>query len=75
MVVCTDWHEWFRELAGRRQALDPEFSDTLKEIKASSRDAALAAFADSHNTGYYVKSYTTKLNPTMDGVLSKLMDS
>ena len=47
----------------------------VRDIKAASKSAALAAFVDSHNTGYYVNSYTTKLNPTMDGVLSKLMDS
>ena len=75
IIVCTDWHEWFLELAGKGQTSDHELSDTLKDIKAASKAAALAAFVDSHNTGYYVNSYTTKLNPTMDGVLSKLMDS
>ena len=31
-------------------------------------------FVDAHNTGYYVNSYTTKLNPVMDDVLRKLLD-
>ena len=31
-------------------------------------------FVDAHNTGYYVNAYTTKLNPTMDDVLRKLLD-
>ena len=35
---------------------------------------ALATFIDAHNTSYYVNSYTTKVNPTMDGVLCKLLD-
>ena len=33
----------------------------------------MAMFVDAHNTGYYINSYTTKLNPTMDTVLEKLM--
>ena len=35
---------------------------------------ALATFVDAHNTSYYVNSYTTKVNPTMDDVLQKLLD-
>ena len=34
--------------------------------------AAIAAFADSINTGFYVNSYTTKQCPTMEGVLENL---
>ena len=41
----------------------------------AARAAAVAAFVDAHNTSYYVNSYTTKVNPTMDDVLCKLLDS
>ena len=33
------------------------------------------AFVDNHNAGYYINSYTTKLNPTLDNVLRRLLDS
>ena len=74
MVVCSEWHDWFTALAGKDRVPDTELSETLRDIKASAAAAAVAAFVDSHNTGYYVNSYTTKLNPTLDGVLSRLMD-
>ncbi|CAK0795192.1 unnamed protein product, partial [Prorocentrum cordatum] len=35
---------------------------------------ALATFVDAHNTSYYVNSYTTNVNPSMDDVLCKLLD-
>ena len=31
-------------------------------------------FADAHNAGFYINSYTTKLNPGMDTVLQRLLD-
>ena len=40
--------------------------------EAGSR-AALAMFVDAHNANYYMNSYTTKMNPTMDTVLEKLL--
>ena len=43
-------------------------------MREAASQAALAMFVDAHNTGYLVNSYTTKLNPTMDGVLQKLLD-
>ena len=34
------------------------------------------AFADNHNAGYYITSYTTKLNPSsLDNVLKRLLES
>ena len=35
---------------------------------------ALTTFVYAHNTAYYVNSYTTMLDPTMDGVLQPLLD-
>eukprot|EP00973_Karenia_brevis_P038749 5348128-Karenia_brevis.AAC.1 len=64
-----------KDLAGKSPASDHILPEHLKDIKEAAAAAALAAFTDSHNTGYHVNSYTTKLNPTMDGVLAKLMDS
>ena len=51
---------------------DSEMSGTNRLFEAGNR-AALAMFVDAHNTGYYINSYTTKLNPIMDTVLEKLV--
>ena len=40
--------------------------------KCECRRAAVAAFSDGINTGFYVNSYTTKHCPTMEGVLENL---
>ena len=54
VVIVKDWHEWYTKLAQEtpmtEEAMDPE----IKEFKAEAQRAALAAFVDSHNTGYYV---------------------
>ena len=49
-----------------------------EEHAALMKDSSIAAhlaFADNHNAGYYINSYTTKLNPTMDNVLKRLLES
>ncbi len=46
---------------------------TASAIKACFA-AGRAIFIDAHNAGFYINSYTTKVNPTMDNVLHKLMD-
>jgi hypothetical protein len=43
-------------------------------MQAEASKAALAMFVVSHNAGYYINSYTTKVNPGMDGVLEKVLD-
>ena len=50
-------------------------NDDSAKLKDECSKAALAVFVDSHNAGYYINSYTTKLNPTMDNVLQKLLES
>ena len=47
-------------------APDPAAAAEATELYEAGRRAALAMFVDAHNTGYYINSYTTKLNPTMD---------
>ena len=47
----------------------------LEEIYKECSKAAHMAFVDSHNAGYHINSYTTKLNPTLDNVLKKLLES
>ena len=64
--MFTDWHRVFAELSDKASTINDD--DAQKMHKACGK-AALAAFVDNHNTGYYVSSYTTKLNPTMDDVL------
>ena len=53
---------------------DADDNSGAEEILRTASKAALAIFVDAHNTGYYVNAYTTKLNPTMDGVLKRLLD-
>ena len=47
----------------------------MEKVYTECNRAAHMAFVDNHNAGYYINSYTTKLNPTMDNVLKKLLDS
>jgi len=72
MVIFTDWHKIFKDLCAQD---DPTAlsADDSKFQKAMEKNA-LATFIDAHNTSYYVNAYTTKVNPTMDDVLSKLLD-
>ena len=56
--------------SGASQEDAASLSDALYE---AGTQAAVAMFVDAHNTGYYINSYTTKLNPTMDTVLEKLL--
>ena len=46
----------------------------VEATHAAAEKASISMFVDAHNTGYYVNSYTTKLNPSMDNVLRKLLD-
>ena len=71
VVTFPDWRSVFEDLSLRADRAPTPATAAI--VKASST-AALDAFVDGHNTGYYVNSYTTKLNPTMDDVLRKLLD-
>ena len=72
MVIFTDWHKIFKDLCAQK---DParKTADDYK-VKQAMEKNALATFIDAHNTSYYVNAYTTKINPTMDHVLNKLLD-
>ena len=70
-VVFTDWHQIFADLAG---APSGEQAGLDQEIEDASSSYALALFSDAHNASYYINSYTTKVNPTMDDVLRNLLD-
>jgi len=71
----TDWHAVFQRLCGMPEAAweqldsDDEVSATMKACLRAGRDI----FIDAHNTGFYINSYTTKVNPTMDNVLQRIM--
>ena len=67
---ATAWLETFSTLlcAARPTA---EMQERL--VQGAER-VSLALFVDAHNTGYYINSYTTDLNPTMDNVLRRLLD-
>ena len=62
----------FRQLAQLEEHLPNE---TFRAITKDCTQAAHLAFVDNHNAGYYINSYTTKLNPTMDNVLKRLLES
>ena len=51
-----------------------EDQDSTADIREAVERAVLAMFVDSHNTGYYINSYTTKVNPGMDNVMKKLLN-
>ena len=73
MVVFTDWHKIFSDLwhGDMTEAVPDAGSEEFDRLLEQN---ALATFIDAHSTSYYVNSYTTKVNPTMDGVLCKLLD-
>ena len=54
------------------RALTP--TPLLTEYRTAAMQAALLAFMDAVNAGYYINSYTTKVNPGMGDVLQKLCD-
>ena len=47
----------------------------IEKVYKACNDAAHMAFVDNHNAGYYINSYTTKLNPSLDNVLKRLLES
>ncbi|CAK0817607.1 unnamed protein product, partial [Prorocentrum cordatum] len=74
LVVVTDWHEIFRELANRDSPAVDGGDTARADLQRDLERHALATFVDAHNASYYVNSYTTKVNPSMDDVLCKLLD-
>ena len=70
-----DWRQIFRTLAELEEPVDKEELAEMEKVYKESNRAAHMAFVDNHNAGYYINSYTTKLNPTLDNVLKRLLDS
>ena len=70
-----DWDQIFASIADYEQSLNKEELAEMENVYKECNRAAHMAFVDNHNAGYYINSYTTKLNPTMDNVLRKLLDS
>ena len=75
LVVVTDWHGIFRELASCDSPSVDGDDAARANLQRDLERHALATFVDAHNTSYYVNSYTTKVNPSMDDVLCKLLDA
>ena len=67
-----DWDQIFKALAELEQPVDKEELAEMEKVYTECNRAAHMAFVDNHNAGYYINSYTTKLNPTMDTVMEKL---
>lgn len=74
---CTfqDWRQIFKSLAQLEEPVDQKEIAELEKVYKACTEAAHMAFVDNHNAGYYINSYTTKLNPTLDNVLRRLLDS
>ena len=70
-----DWRQIFETLAELEEPVDKEELAEMEKVYKESNQAAHMAFVDNHNAGYYINSYTTKLNPTLDNVLRRLLDS
>ena len=73
-----DWPSIFRRLTeeikdGNVHHTSVDSDDVAGILKACAA-AAQDMFVDAHNAGYYINSYTTKVNATMDNVLRKIMD-
>jgi hypothetical protein len=72
-----DWPSIFKNLCGLTDAQDSPAtldSDHVDAILKACTAAAMDMFVDAHNAGYYINSYTTKVNATMDNVLRRLME-
>merc|ERR1711963_525246 len=69
-----DWNSIFQTLSELQVPVDREEITQIENVYMECNRAAHNAFVDNHNAGYYINSYTTKLNPTMDNVLKKLLD-
>ena len=70
-----DWRQIFKSLAELEEPVNQEELAELGKVYKACTEAAHMAFVDNHNAGYYINSYTTKLNPTLDNVLKRLMES
>jgi len=73
-----EWPSIFQRLSeGLEDALPSPAtlaSDDVDGIRKACTAAAMDMFVDAHNAGYYINSYTTKVNATMDTVLRNLME-
>ena len=69
----SEWRQAFLEAFGKDAlADDGDHEPNCECLKCECHKAAIATFADSINTGFYINSYTTKQCPTMEGVLDNL---
>jgi hypothetical protein len=73
VVVFTDWQKEFCDILSSPPATGGS-DDLDRDVGHAAHSAAVASFVDAHNTSYYINAYTTKVNPTMDGVLCKLLE-
>ena len=48
--------------------------EDLASLLSTCAAAAKEMFVTAHNAGYYINSYTTKVNPGMDNVMRKIME-
>ena len=74
-ATFQDWRQIFTTLAELEETVDKEELAEMEKIYKECNRAANMAFVDNHNAGYYINSYTTKLNPTLDNVLKRLLES
>ena len=68
-----DWLSRLQQLVAIAEhgAADGEdLASLLSTCAAATKDM----FVDAHNAGYYINSYTTKVNPGMDNVMRKIME-
>ena len=65
-----DWRRILLDALGTEalEYVDEEVEHLMQEVEKE----ATAAFSDGVNTGFYINSYTIKVNPSMDGMLDEL---
>ncbi len=73
LLLGDDWPQYFAEIVGASPSGE-EADETTMAVARAAKASAAAIFVDAHNAGFYINSYTTKLNPTMDMVLRRLLD-
>ena len=87
VLITDDWASYFESIVGNNEGIEdangPPIDsepatgvneDDTEQLMNKAKEAAFDMFVDAHNAGYYINSYTTKLNPTMDMVLRRLLD-
>ena len=76
VLPTVNWHALLERLSVLPPVVWEELGadDATAAAMKASFASGRAIFIDAHNAGFYINSYTTKVNPTMDNVMRRLME-